>query len=140
MYKLTTCAEFDSAHFLKDYNGKCSRLHGHRWKVEVTVGGEMLETSGHSRGMIVDFTKLRQDLKKETKRLDHTLIIEKGSLKESTIKALKEEGFSLVEMPSRPTAENLAKHFYDYMNSQGYMVIEAKVYETPNNVAAYSEV
>ena len=53
---------------------------------------------------------------------------------------LNVRGFSLVEMPSRPTAENLAKHFYDYMNSQGYMVIEAKVYETPNNVAAYSEV
>ncbi len=140
MYKLTTCAEFDSAHFLKDYNGKCARLHGHRWKVEITVGGEKLEKEGSSRGMIVDFSKLRQDLKKEAKRLDHNLIIEKGSLKETTIKAMEDEGFTIVEMPLRPTAENLAKHFYDYMTSRGYLVIESKVYETPNNIAAYSEV
>ena len=39
MYRLETNASFDSAHFLKGYQGKCSNIHGHRWKVEVAVAG-----------------------------------------------------------------------------------------------------
>ena len=40
MYQLTTHASFDSAHFLSGYEGKCSNIHGHRWKLEVTVQSE----------------------------------------------------------------------------------------------------
>lgn len=43
MYQLTTHASFDSAHFLSGYEGKCSNIHGHRWKLEVTVQSETLE-------------------------------------------------------------------------------------------------
>ena len=46
MYQLTTHASFDSAHFLSGYEGKCSNIHGHRWKLEVTVQSETLEQTG----------------------------------------------------------------------------------------------
>ena len=62
MYQLTTHASFDSAHFLSGYEGKCSNIHGHRWKLEVTVQSETLEQTGQIRGMVVDFGQLKDCL------------------------------------------------------------------------------
>ena len=50
-----------------------------------------------------------------------------------------EEGFSMLKLPFRPTAENLSKHFYELMTAKGYRVKLCRVYETPENVAEYSE-
>ena len=50
---------------------------------------------------------------------------------------MKEEGFKILEFPFRPTAENLARYFFDNMAEEGYSVLKASVYETPNNVASY---
>lgn len=139
MYTLTTKAEFDSAHFLAGYEGKCRNIHGHRWKVVVEIQAESLETQGQTRGMLLDFSTLKNDLKKETDALDHAFIIEEGTLKESLVKELKEEGFCLIMVPFRPTAENFAKYFYDKMAEKGYTVKKITVYETPNNCASYEE-
>ena len=68
MYQLTTHASFDSAHFLSGYEGKCSNIHGHRWKLEVTVQSETLEQTGQIRGMVVDFGQLKDDIKREDSR------------------------------------------------------------------------
>lgn len=139
MYVIKTRSEFDSAHFLKDYEGKCANIHGHRWIVTVDAGSETIETSGPYRGMVVDFGKLKADLKEETEKLDHTLILEKGSISEATKSAMQSEGFRMVEVDFRPTAENLAKYFYDLMSAKGYKVIRTRVFETPENVAEYYE-
>ena len=119
MYTLQTNASFDSAHFLKGYQGKCSNIHGHRWKVEVTVAAEEVEETGQIRGMVVDFRTLKDGLKEKTKE------------------ALLEEEFRIVELPFRPTAENLAEYFYDELEQMQYQVVLVKVYETPNNCAGY---
>ncbi|MCR5103000.1 MAG: 6-carboxytetrahydropterin synthase QueD [Eubacterium sp.] len=137
MYVIKSSSTFDSAHFLKDYKGKCANIHGHRWIVTVDAGSEKLETEGPSRGMVVDFGQLKKDMKHETKKLDHALIIEKGSLSEKTMEAMKSEGFTIVQMDFRPTAENLAKYFYDKMTEKGYKVMKVRVFETPENVAEY---
>ncbi len=138
MYTLQTSASFDSAHFLKGYEGKCSNIHGHRWTVEVTVASENVEEEGQIRGMVVDFKTLKDDLNALVDELDHSLVIEEGSLKEKTKEALLEEAFRIVELPFRPTAENLAEYFYDEMEEKDYQVVLVKVYETPNNCAGYS--
>ena len=138
MYILKTRSQFDGAHFLKDYEGKCANIHGHRWIITVEVGSETVEESGPYRGMVVDFGKLKEDLKSETDKLDHMCLIEKGSLKESTMEALNEEGFKLFVLDFRPTAENLAKFFYDVMSTKGYTVVRTRVFETPENCAEYS--
>ncbi len=137
MYTLKTASGFDSAHFLKGYNGKCSNIHGHHWSVEIIVGSDILNEDEQTRGMIVDFSQLKKDLRELTDELDHSLIIEKGSLKEKTMEALKEEDFRIVELNIRPTAENLAKYFYELMSGKGYRVIESTVYETRKNCASY---
>jgi 6-pyruvoyltetrahydropterin/6-carboxytetrahydropterin synthase len=139
MYILKTECDFDAAHFLKGYDGKCSNIHGHRWKVVISVGSEELRAEGTTRGMIVDFSELKQDVKHMADAFDHKLIVEEGSLKAKTMEALLEEEFAIVTVPMRPTAENFSKYFYDQMTEKGYHVVEAVVYETPNNCAAYRE-
>ncbi len=137
MYQLTTEHSFDSAHFLAGYNGKCGNLHGHRWRVLLTVQSETLREDRQQKGMCVDFAELKKDLRTELDALDHVLIIEQGSLRESTMKALQEEKFQVVEMPFRPTAENFARYFYELFTLKGYPVAKVEVYETPNNSAVY---
>lgn len=139
MYQLTTEAYFDSAHFLSGYNGKCSNLHGHRWRIIAEIEQEKLNESGQLRGMVVDFGDLKHDLKALADSFDHCLIIEKGSLKDSTITALKSENFSIIEVSFRPTAEEFAKYFFFRMKGLSYHVKKITVYETPNNCASYSE-
>ena len=138
MYIIKTEQSFDSAHFLAEYNGKCRNIHGHRWRIIIEIAQDELENTGQTRGMIVDFAQLKTDLKKEADDLDHCLILETGTLKEKTYEALKDEGFRMVEVPFRPTAENFGKYFYDKMTEKGYAVKKSVVYETENNCAAYS--
>lgn len=137
MYQLTTEHSFDSAHFLAGYDGKCGNLHGHRWRVLLTVQSETLREDRQQKGMCVDFAELKKDLRTELDALDHVLIIEQGSLRESTMKALQEEKLQVVEMPFRPTAENFARYFYELFTLKGYPVAKVEVYETPNNSAVY---
>ncbi len=137
MYYLKTEQRFDSAHFLKDYNGKCKNLHGHCWRVVAEIKGETLKTDEQRRGMVVDFSELKQALKKQCDELDHALIYEAGSLKETTLAAFAEENFRTVEVAFRPTAENFARYFYGKMEEAGFCVHRVEVYETETNCAAY---
>lgn len=139
MYQLTIEQSFDAAHFLADYRGKCGNIHGHRWRVLLEIASETLQEDPQERGMCVDFSVLKDELKEIVDRLDHNFLVEKGTLREKTMKVLAEEGFSMVELPFRPTAENFARYFYDSLAEKGHPVSMVQVYETPNNCAAYRE-
>ncbi len=138
MYFLTAEASFDGAHFLSGYKGKCSNLHGHRWRVLLKIKADELQESGQQRGMVVDFSDVKKALKEETDYFDHTFIYERDTLKERTVDALNEEGFLMRIVDFRPTAENFSKYFYDKFAGYGFDVAEVTVYETPNNCASYS--
>ena len=137
MYYLKTEASFDAAHFLKDYEGKCGNLHGHRWRITAEIRGEKLREDPQERGMLMDFGTVKKVLKDMADSFDHALIIEAGSLKDSTLSALKEEGFRIVQLPFRPTAENFARWFYEALAEKGFPMHRVEVYETPGNMAAY---
>lgn len=139
MYYITTEASFDAAHFLKNYNGRCRNIHGHRWKVLVRIRSASLPDGGHAQGMVTDFKELKRDLEEITDQFDHTLIYEKGSLKEELLELLREESFALSEVDFCPTAENFSRYFFEELKEKGYQVAEAAVYETPKNCAAYTE-
>ncbi len=139
MYFLKSEASFDSAHFLYGYDGKCSNIHGHRWKIEVTVKDLSLQSEGQTKGMIIDFGDLKKALKSVADNFDHALIYETGTLKKDTLECLLRDGFRLVELPYRPTAENLARHFYQLLKKSGFNLHNVKVYETPNNCAMFEE-
>lgn len=137
MYYLKTSAAFDSAHFLAGYEGKCSNIHGHRWIVEVTVKGDKLQADGTKRGMLIDFGDLKKAVRELADSFDHALIYEKGSLKPSTLAALNDENFHLIEVDFRPTAENFARNFYELLKIKGLEASSVAVYETPENCAIY---
>ena len=137
MFGLKTEGAFDSAHFLTDYYGKCENLHGHRWRVEVTLGQDELQTEGTMRDMVLDFGVFKKAVRDAAEELDHVFLVEEGSLAPATIAALEGEGFSLKILPFRTTAENLAHWFFDKLTAQGLPVIEVEVDETPNNRAFY---
>ncbi len=137
MFRLKTSAAFDSAHFLADYCGKCANLHGHRWVIEVEAGAEHLQQSGEKRGMVIDFGDLKAAVRALADAYDHALIYENGSLKSATLAALQDEGFRLIAVPFRPTAENFARAFYEQLSADGVPVLRVTVFETPENCASY---
>lgn len=86
----------------------------------------------------MDFSQLKEALRAMGDALDHVFIIEEHTMAEDTLQCLKRDGFRLVEVPFRPTAENFSKWFYDRLTEQGYSLQSVIVYETPNNCATYS--
>ncbi len=129
MYILSTEASFDAAHFLSNYEGKCSNIHGHRWKVVLNIKGEP------TNGMVVDFNVIKKSLKELCDYFDHTFIVEKNSLDDNLLSLLQKQ-FLIRIVDFRTTAENFAKYIFDTLN-QKYDVYEVLVYETPNNCARY---
>lgn len=67
MYELTIEGNFASAHQLRGYKGKCENLHGHNWRVELTVSGSEL----NDIGLLIDFHDLKRILNEVLDRLDH---------------------------------------------------------------------
>jgi 6-pyruvoyltetrahydropterin/6-carboxytetrahydropterin synthase len=139
MYILKTEHSFDSAHFLANYDGKCGNIHGHRWTVEIEIQSHTLISGGQLDGMVVDFGDLKSDLKKMVDEFDHSLIIQENTMRIETLNCIKEDGFKVITVKFRPTAENFAQFFYKEMKNLGYKVRRATVYETPTNSAIYEE-
>ena len=123
MFVVSVQAHYDSAHFLRNYKGKCERLHGHRYVVEVTLTAEELNEAG----IAFDFVDVKHHLRALADRLDHENINEL-------------EPFTTVE----PSAENQAKYFYDELKRllpgpMGDAVLYVRVWETPTQWAQYTE-
>ncbi len=129
MYELTVTTNFDAAHRLKGYTGKCARLHGHTWKVEATVQGTTLDQVG----MILDFGILKERVKRITQLFDHTNLNE-------TAPFADEDSTSL-----NPTAENIARFIFDRLReelrdySSCVTVKEIAVWESAESKAVYHE-
>ena len=125
MFEITVQAGFSSGHYLRDYHGKCENPHGHNYRVLVTLVGEQLDHSG----LLLDFKLLKQVLRPTVDYLDHQMINDL-------------EPFTTVN----PSAENLAKYFFDSTAKQlGDMtegrvsVKDCTVYETDTSFARYYE-
>ncbi|RLE03312.1 MAG: 6-pyruvoyl tetrahydrobiopterin synthase [Candidatus Aminicenantes bacterium] len=104
--------KFQAAHFLKDYKGKCEKIHGHTFVVEISVWANQLNQTGIS----LDFTQLKAQLAAILP--DHTLLNE------------------VYDFP--PSAENLARHFYRELKKI-LPIKEVTVWESEDASATYSE-
>lgn len=67
MYELTVHGRFAAAHSLRNFNGRCEALHGHNWKVEVTVKGSELDEAG----LVMDFGEIKKLMSQALDQLDH---------------------------------------------------------------------
>jgi len=118
MYDIKVRASFSAAHNLKNYHGKCERLHGHNWAVEAVFSYESLGKDG----MAVDFRIAKAALKEVVEKLDHSYLNE--------LKILKK---------INPTSENIAKFIYDGVKKKIGDLKSIIVWENENSCAVYTE-
>jgi 6-pyruvoyltetrahydropterin/6-carboxytetrahydropterin synthase len=122
MFQVSVEETFSSGHALRGYKGKCENVHGHNYRVQITLEGPQLD----SIGLLVDFTHLKQVIREIIKRLDHQFINDL-------------EPFTSIN----PSAENLAKYFYEEVISKvkelppGARVTDAVIWETDTAFARY---
>ena len=125
--------KFDAAHVLTDHQGLCRNLHGHTYRVDVSVA---TETDGD---MVIDFKELKGVLTEVVlDRFDHSFIYNMGSVGESEIAAVVEKhGMRTAAIPFRSTVENLAKTFYNELKTRVPGLSSVKVWETADNCAEF---
>lgn len=125
MFEVTVEESFAAGHYLRHYKGKCEKPHGHNYKVRVTLRGRELDKAG----LLVDFKELEDLIRQTVDRIDHQMINDL-------------EPFTALN----PSAENLAKYFYDETNARlrevtdgRVSVKEVTIWETDTTTATYSE-
>ena len=125
MYEITVEDTFAAGHYLRNYRGKCEKPHGHNYKVRVTLAGNELDKAG----LLLDFKDLKELIRHVVDRLDHQMINDV-------------EPFVTVN----PSAENLARYFYEQTNSRLHSatngrvrVKDVTVWETDTTTARYFE-
>ena len=124
----TKTLSFCYGHRLLNYNGKCSKLHGHNALVDVTY---QVGTIGRD-GFAIDFTELKNGIGKWIDdNLDHKTLLEETDPIASALTTIDEE---FVIVPFRPTAENIAVWIYHQaIKIHGPNVVSIKMYETPSS-------
>lgn len=135
MITVTKTVKFDAAHILTNHQGLCKNLHGHTYRVDVSVA----QSEGDDRDMVIDFKDLKGIASEVIcDRFDHAFIYNTESVGEREIAAVVEKnGMRTVAIPFRSTAENLAKLFYNDMKPRIPGLSAVKVWETADSCAEY---
>ncbi|MCL5263784.1 MAG: 6-carboxytetrahydropterin synthase QueD [Chloroflexi bacterium] len=120
MYELAIRSHFDSAHYLRGYQGRCENLHGHRWQVEVGLRATEL----NEIGLAFDFTELKAILKDILGGFDHVCLNDIQSFKDIN-----------------PSTENIARTIYELLESklkdERAGLSHVTVWESPDACATY---
>lgn len=126
MFEIHVSAEFEAAHRIAGYPGKCDRIHGHSWTVEAVVCGEKLD----GLGMLVDFKLVKGKLLELLESLDHRMLNELPAFADG----------------NNPTAEHIARYVYKEMSAADcfkempHIALEQiKVWESPKSYVVYYE-
>jgi len=119
MFEISVEDTFAAGHALRDYHGKCEKVHGHNYKIQLAVEGGHLD----SAGLLMDFVELKRLLHGVMDRLDHEFLNDVAP-------------FDALN----PTAENLSKYFYDEI-ARGLPpdvhLASVKIWETDTSTATY---
>jgi len=122
MYELMIESQFSAAHQLRSYKGKCENLHGHNWRVQVTVSSENL----NDIGLAIDFHELKELTVEVLKNLDHSFL---------------NDVFPFTEL--NPSSENIAKWVYETlrkrMSEKDVSLSSVTVWESDSASATYFE-
>jgi len=121
MFEVTVEQTFAAGHALRNYRGACENVHGHNYRVRVTVEGEQLDGTG----LLVDFLEINQLISGAVAYLDHRFINDLPPFDEIN-----------------PSAENMARYFYDRLsgglkNEVPVRISEVRVWETDTTSAVY---
>lgn len=111
--RITKQFTFETAHALFGYDGKCRNVHGHSYKLAVTViGTPISDTSNVKYGMVIDFGDLKKIVKEEIVDVfDHATVFNKNTPHIELAKELKDRGHDVILAEYQPTSENMVIDF-----------------------------
>lgn len=117
MFELTVESIFDAAHALRGYKGKCENVHGHTWKVQITLCGDKL----NNIGIMMDFKDIKAVLAPVVEQLDHKDL--------NTLPQFQKDN---------PSSENVAKWIYEQLKKNLPQLTKVSVWESPTSCASYT--
>lgn len=118
--RITKEFTFETGHALYGHDGKCKNIHGHSYKLSVTVlGNPVLDCNDPKFGMIMDFSDLKKIVKEEiVDRFDHATIFNKNTPHIELANNLKSLGHNVVLVDYQPTSEMLVTDFADKIKNR----------------------
>lgn len=132
MFRVTRQIDFCYGHRLLNYEGKCKYLHGHNGRAVITIEAEKLD----ERGMVLDFSDIKLVVSRWIdENLDHRMILHRD---DPVVPMLQEMGEPIYLIDQNPTAETIARLIYEFTASQGFPIVEARLWETPNCFATFA--
>jgi len=144
--RATKIFDWHCAHLLEGHNGLCKNVHGHTYKLEVEVEGDLIFDDVSSEGMVIDFSDLKSIVKTEiVDKFDHALVLNHGDSGDAELYELAvKKGWKILRLPFRTTAENMAKWIYQTLNTQkrltgDFRVVRIRLYETDTSYAEVSK-
>jgi len=129
------------SHALLNYDGLCRNIHGHSYKLQITVAGEPINDAGNPKnGMVIDFSILKKLIQEYiVSKLDHSLMINE----KAPIDKLSEMGQMyerLQVVPFQPTSENMVQYIAEIVKSllpEHLELFSVRLYETSNSFAEW---
>lgn len=111
--RITKQFNFETGHALYGYDGKCRNVHGHSYKLSVTVIGQPITDTTHVKlGMVIDFTDLKKIVKEEiVDKFDHATVFNKNTPHIELAKELTDRGHNVILADYQPTSENMVIAF-----------------------------
>ena len=140
--RITKKFSFETGHALYGYDGKCKNVHGHSYKLSVTViGSPITDLSNVKLGMVIDFTDLKKIVKEEVvDQFDHATVFNQTTPHIELAKELKDRGHHVILVDYQPTSENMSVDFAARIKSrlpEGINLFSLKLQETESSFAEW---
>ncbi|WP_461532487.1 6-pyruvoyl trahydropterin synthase family protein [Sinomicrobium sp.] len=140
--RLTKLFNFETGHALYGYDGKCKNVHGHSYKLAVTVIGKPITDSSDVKyGMVVDFGDLKKIVKEEiVDRFDHATVFNKNTPHVQLAEELIKHGHQVLLVEYQPTSENMVIDFAERIKPrlpEGVTLHSLKLHETESSYAEW---
>lgn len=140
--RITKQFNFETGHALFGYDGKCKNVHGHSYKLSVTVIGEPItDTNNVKYGMVIDFGDLKKIVKEEVVDIfDHATVFNKNTPHIELAKELQDRGHHVILVDYQPTSENMVIDFAAKISArlpQSIQLHSLKLQETETSFAEW---
>lgn len=140
--RITKQFNFETGHALYGYDGKCKNVHGHSYKLAVTVIGTPIQDSSNVKyGMVIDFTDLKKIVKEEIVDVfDHATVFNENTPHLELANELKDRGHHVILVPYQPTSENMVIDFATKISARlpfGISLYALKLQETETSFAEW---
>ncbi len=140
--RITKQFSFETGHALFGYDGKCKNVHGHSYKLSVTViGHPITDTASVKYGMVIDFSDLKKIVKEEIVDLfDHATVFNQNTPHIELAQELKQRGHHVILVNYQPTSENMVIDFAQKIQSrlpENIALFSLKLQETESSYAEW---